>query len=602
MTKLVWLALLFWPTVTRGQNLDSLYKALDGQTPLAQVMAVTRVPYTTAVANLPGMRQLIDKVRPLSLAVRDTFLLAQFHEKIALVAYLEGKYDESTREAIQSANFFHAVNKTENEGSLYCALGYQTKRTDMKKALEYMRTGLKLLQSATDTGLVAPALSNYGVLMEMNGQLDSAVFYYQWALKLQKALNDSLGIPFSLNKLGGALLLHNEPQRAHAAFKQAYAIRKARNDRYGIQENTIYFGDYYLMVNKPDSAIYYFKAAVDSSFVLNIPYQRQYCYEQLISAFRQKGDLARALDYALLSTAIKDSLLTTERAKQIAEYETRFETARKENENLELRSKQAIQVAAITRQRMWLSVLGALLIVLSMAVVAYTVWRKQREKAKLQSILIEQKEERLRSIIEAQETERREIARDLHDGAVQTLTGIKMRLQRWLSLSQLDAELKSGLSQTVTDMDQASHDLRAMSHRMMPRALSEGGLAPAFDDMLHNILGPAQVQWTLDVFLKPQTRFTEHVEVAIFRIGQELVNNILKHAQATQVGVQLSMTGENLQLLVEDNGRGFDTTDLEKSGIGLLNIRTRAEAIGAQVEFESYAGQGTVVRVRVKVA
>ena len=601
MKKAFWLMLGLWPAVVSGQKLDSLWRTIEGKPPHDQVLAVTRVDYSLAVADLPTMRKLIEHVSPLSLAVRDTFLLAQFHEKIALVAYLEGKYDESTNEAIKSANLFRAIGKTENEGAMYCALGYQTKRRDMEKALRYMRSGLNLLYNATDTGLVSPALSNYGVLMEMTNKLDSAVYYYDRALKLQQAKNDSVGIPFSLNKLGGAYLLHNEVDKARLAFAQAYAIRKARNDRYGIQENTIYFGDLYLTAGKPDSAIFYFKAAVDSSFVLNIPYQRQYCYEQLVRAFRLKGDLARALDYALLNTAIKDSLLNTERSKQIAEYETRFETARKENENLELRNDQALHLAAITRQRLLISVLGALFVMVLMGGIGFAVWRRQREKQKLQAVLIEQKEERLRSIIAAQENERREIARDLHDGAVQTLTGIKMRLQRWLNQAQLDDDLKQGLVKTVADMDHASHDLRAISHRMMPRALNEGGLAPAIDDMLHNVLDPAEVQWTLDIFLPPKSRFEEHVEVAIFRIAQELVNNILKHAKATQVGVQLSMAGEKLQLMVEDNGQGFDATALEKSGIGLLNIRSRAEAIGANIEFESAPGQGTLVRVRVSV-
>ncbi len=588
-----------WMNV-QAQLADTTLRRIRALPPAEQVRAVTLVPYDAFAADLPGMRRLIDHANALIPAIKDTMLRADLHSKEGTVAYLEGNYDRSAEATMLAIGLYHAKKNLAKEGNEWCGLGYQTKRRDMDKALSYMRTGLALLTQTTDTGLLNPAFSNYGVLMEMTGKLDSAVHYYQKTLLMQMAVHDSLGLPFSLNKLGGVHLLRGDYPAALTAFRQAQAIRQRRHDRYGLQENIIYLGDYYMASGRPDSARWYFTRAADSSFALNIPYQRQYCYEQLIKVCRAQGDLGAALDFSLRHSALKDSLMDADRNRRLAEAETRFGTAQKENENLELRNRQVEHMAALARQRMWLALLIGLL-VLSVALGQLALmWRRQRERARTHALLIDQKQRRLDAIISAQETERSHIARDLHDGAVQTLTGIKMRLQALMSKGQVPASAQDELKRTVAEMDAASAEVRAISHRMMPRALAEAGLPAAIDDMLGLTLGRAGILYTFDRLLPQGARFDPKVELVLFRMAQELVNNVLRHAQATEVNVQLRQAQGALTLLVEDNGRGFDPEG-GTSGMGMTNLRTRAEAIGATLSIESSPGKGTLVQVRVGV-
>lgn len=592
---------IFWGWMNvHAQLADSTFQRIKAMPPDAQVRAITDIPYDDMAADLPGMRRLIDHANALVPAVKDNLLLADLHSKEGTVAYLEGDYNRSAEVVMKAIELYHAQKAMAKEGNEWCGLGYQTKRRDMDKALSYMRTGLALLTQTNDTGLLNPAYSNYGVLMEMTGKLDSAVFYYHRTLVMQQAVHDSLGIPFSLNKLGGAHLLRGDMKAALTAFRQAHTIRHKRRDRYGLQENVIYFGDYHLAAGSMDSARWYYERAADSARVLNIPYQRQYCYEQLISVCRKQGDLEAALDYSLRHTALKDSLLGADRNRQLAEAETRFETARKENENLELRNRQVEQTAALNRQRMWLALLiGLLLLSVTLGQLAL-MWRRQRERARTHALLLHEKQKRLDAILTAQETERTNIARDLHDGAVQTLTGIKLRLQSLLAKGKVPPATATELQRTVAEMDAASTEVRAISHRMMPRALAEAGLPAALQDMLQLTLGRSAIAYHFDLLGPSDARYSSKIELTFFRMTQELVNNVLKHAHATEVTVQLRQAQGSLTLLVEDNGHGFDP-EATAGGMGMTNLRTRAEAIGATINIESVIGKGTFVQVRMAV-
>jgi signal transduction histidine kinase len=204
-------------------------------------------------------------------------------------------------------------------------------------------------------------------------------------------------------------------------------------------------------------------------------------------------------------------------------------------------------------------------------------------------------------VITATEEERRRIAKDLHDGVVQGLTGLKLRIQNLVYGSEVPAELSKGLGETTELISRSIDELRNISHRMMPRALSEMGLVPALNDMLDKTFFGSQTKWSFDHIGMEGIRLDELVEVNIYRIVQELVNNILKHADAGTVSVQLLKNATHLVLIVEDDGKGFDPTR-SGDGIGVLNIHSRAQVLKGAVNFEPGPKTGTVVTLRVPVS
>ena len=126
------------------------------------------------------------------------------------------------------------------------------------------------------------------------------------------------------------------------------------------------------------------------------------------------------------------------------------------------------------------------------------------------------------------------------------------------------------------------------------------GLIPALADMLEKSLGLTEIQCEFEHHNVENERFKEAVEISLYRICQELINNIIKHSEAKAVSVQLLKTKSHLVLVVEDNGKGFTFDDPNnQNGIGLMNISSRAKAVNGEVNYEPNPKQGTVASVRV---
>ncbi len=182
----------------------------------------------------------------------------------------------------------------------------------------------------------------------------------------------------------------------------------------------------------------------------------------------------------------------------------------------------------------------------------------------------------------------------MHDGIGQQLGGLKHRLESIKGGNGLSAPLE----EVIHIVDDTSREVRDLAHQMMPKALSRVGLVPALKEMLQRSFHGTGVQCTFDHFgveadIRPERA------TGLYRIAQELVGNILKHAQATQVDVQLLRNKDHLVLLVQDNGKGY--VPGTSSGIGLRNVTDRARSLGGTFTISGIAQQGTEASVRVPI-
>jgi signal transduction histidine kinase len=198
-------------------------------------------------------------------------------------------------------------------------------------------------------------------------------------------------------------------------------------------------------------------------------------------------------------------------------------------------------------------------------------------------------------LVTAQEQERRHIARELHDEIGQALTAIKMELA--YAGRAIDAGAVSGQAlQTAKSItDTALHQVRDLSYLLHPAALDEFGLIPALDSYMksfgrrHDIVTDLSDEGM-------ESRLSPETEAAAYRIVQEALNNVAKHAKATECRVRFSRTPELLRVAVEDNGGGFDPAAVrtaDRRGLGLIGIRERASYLKGSVTIDSAPGQGT---------
>jgi signal transduction histidine kinase len=197
--------------------------------------------------------------------------------------------------------------------------------------------------------------------------------------------------------------------------------------------------------------------------------------------------------------------------------------------------------------------------------------------------------------------ERERLARDLHDSVTQSLYGLVTLTEAglmWAEGRNLEATART-LTRIGQTARQAIREMRLFLHQLRPSILEQEGLVSALELRLAAVEGRADVQTQL--LADESLRLPPPVETAFYHIAQEALNNALKHAHASTVIVSLQGVDRRVVLEIADNGRGFDPAQPSRGGMGLGNMRVRAQGIGATLEIVSSPGQGTHVKVLVEV-
>jgi signal transduction histidine kinase len=211
-----------------------------------------------------------------------------------------------------------------------------------------------------------------------------------------------------------------------------------------------------------------------------------------------------------------------------------------------------------------------------------------------------QQNQRFKQVMEAQEAERRRIAADLHDSVGQSLSSVKMMLNYAQHRNSGPDTVKDMIVQSSAVIDSLADEIRTISNNLAPASLRKFGLETAMEEQIRK----AQIDDRFHINFIRMTRggqFDENLQLAIFRIFQELLTNSLKHSNATEISVQLIEHEEDVSFTIEDDGVGFNFNEALKtrSGNGLHNIISRVSLIGGKLQFDSSPGSGTTVTIQI---
>jgi len=201
----------------------------------------------------------------------------------------------------------------------------------------------------------------------------------------------------------------------------------------------------------------------------------------------------------------------------------------------------------------------------------------------------------LRRVVEAQELERRRLARELHDQTGQELTSVLLGLKA-VEEAKSDAERAEALAAVREQVVETLHDVRRLAVELRPKALDDFGLVPALELLRDTFAG--QTGMRVDLESQIRERLATNVETALYRIVQEALTNIVKHAQASAVSIVLARSGGGITAVIEDDGRGF-TPDGGGEGLGLLGMGERLALLGGKLKVESSPGAGTTIVAEV---
>ena len=214
----------------------------------------------------------------------------------------------------------------------------------------------------------------------------------------------------------------------------------------------------------------------------------------------------------------------------------------------------------------------------------------------------ERVKELLRRVVRAQELERQRISRDLHDQLGQQLTALRLNLETIKDRSG-DNAIAEQVAQAQAVAENLDSEVDFLAWELRPAALDETGLVAALENFVQEWAKHFNIKADYHTARLTNIRFTPEAETSLYRIAQEALNNVYKHAGATRVDVILERRDQNAVLIVEDDGRGFDTeADMDEGrGMGLLNMRERAALIGGEFDIESTPGEGTTIFIRIPI-
>lgn len=215
--------------------------------------------------------------------------------------------------------------------------------------------------------------------------------------------------------------------------------------------------------------------------------------------------------------------------------------------------------------------------------------------------LVKSQQEKHFAIIKTEENERHRISNDLHDGLGQTIAAANMCINTLepLAKQQLDAKAYSIFETGKKLINDSAKETRLVSHNIMPRSLREFGLYSCIYGVLKSYQEFYQsILFNIDSNIK-DNRYTEEIELSIFRVAQESINNAIKHSKASTITVVLNEDKNELVLSIIDNGIGFNTKELKDRGLGLTSINQRIKALGGKVTIKSKPSKGTTIFVKL---
>ena len=475
----------------------------------------------------------------------------------------------------------------------------------LAKARQYYARALAISGKYNNPEKAAEAAHALANLHLENGETDLAAGYYQQVVAAYQSQKNLPGMAYTYTNLSRLKFLQGNEKEGLELTKKAINLYLQTGDTFGHSAALNNLGAYYTEKGDQQTALGYYLQALELAKKSGRLDMHQDVAGNLYWAYKDLNQPAKALEFYELYSTLDDSIFNLSRAQQIAELQEKYETEKKQRQIELLNKDKELQQANISR-RTWernATIAGLFFTLL----LAYFIIRniRQRQKAtallaakneelnrnRIQELLREQELASVHGILQGQEAERKRIAQDLHDRLGSLLATVKLHFQ--IAKTEEQRQTANAL------MDDACQEVRQIAHNMVSGVLMKFGLVAALKDLAQaiNATGKVHIQ-TMAHGLNQ--RLPGNSEIEIYRIVQELVSNALKHAGAKEITVQLNKRGNLLNLMVEDDGKGFTPAKAKnQGGMGLQGVQSRVNQLHGELSIDSSPGRGATILIEI---
>ena len=600
------LTLLFFIVVScqlfsQSNYIDSVEQSIVNLSDEEQIKTILAIPYDKIIANTTKAEELFLTALTQVKKLNHPEFEADISNQLALIYAFLGKHDKRLVYNLKAIKIYETIGNKSKAGETFGKLGFSMYTRDIEKAKFYMQKGIQLLEEEHHLVALNSIYDNYGIVQEIDGNTDSAIYYYNLALDLKRNQNDSIGIPFALGHLSGAYLIKKDFKKAKEFLDESYFIRKKRKDIYGIVECLALYGDFYFAKEDYHEALRWFTDCYHSAIENKYLHAGQYAAEFSAICYEKIGDVANTVKFLKIQQTLKDSILNIATNEAIAELEVQFETEKKEKQLAE-------QEVMITKEQLRVKQRNYTLIGLGLVLVFLLILGRyiyQQQKFKQQKLIEENRlKDELAKVRLQNELyeERTRISKDLHDNIGSQLTFIIS------SVDNIGYLLKTSDEKLKEKLNGISNFSRTTITQLRDTIWALNKDEISFDDLksrLFNYIESAKIAkenmvFNFDAEVNNNIHFNAIQGVNIYRIVQEAINNALKYSAATTINISLKEMKDGLQLKIQDDGIGFHVNEVNL-GNGLENMKNRAIAIHAQFQFDSAPEKGTAITLSIPI-
>jgi signal transduction histidine kinase len=623
-------------TVALGQSrdIDSLKALLPTTSGEGRIKLLLELCWNYRYVNADSARKLGLEALDMARQAKLQPLEAEALNYVGITHEAQGNYDEALTYELQALEMRKKIGDDSKTAKTINDIGIiYDEKGDYQKALENYFESRRIFERLQDSSRIAMVLTNIGIVLKEQKEYKKVVGYYRNALTIYQKLGNKFGtaacnanlgsvyfkmarydssLYFSLTATRGFEEQNNRQFLAASlcnagmaydklgqdARAQEYLQKALRlNEEYDNKKELSFVLIYLAGINRKSGRIaegvLHAERALRIAEKIGAQEQIMEAHKELASLKAEARDFKGAFEEHEEYANVKDSLFQHEKSRQIEELQTRYDTEKKENAIKLLTQENQIKDFRLLRIELISVSLG--IAVLALVGVGY-LWRnriKLKQQAELESTRAILKDAQLRAVIASQEDERRRFAADLHDGMGQMISALR------LNLSHTPVQ-QSKVEEAVGILNEMNVEIRKIAFNLMPQVLMNSGLMEALTEFANRINRTGKIQVSAQAF-DINSKMPEQQKIALYRICQEWMNNIMKYSQATRISIQLVQHEDELVVTIEDNGRGFDVSRLVKGdGNGWKNINSRLGMIRGSIDIDSSEDRdGTTVVVTI---
>ena len=466
------------------------------------------------------------------------------------------------------------------------------------KALGYFKKALNSSTINNDSILTATILNNIAICNFSKKDTNRGMKNLRQSILLSEKANNLYGTCISYQIMGNTYLSLNEKSKAYNAYSKSVTIAKNAGLVHLLAVSKVGLARLALSENNVAKAQLLADEVMAVSEQNNSQSLKADALQLLASIYESRKDYKESLKYFEAHTKLKEEMTNSSIVNQIYDVEVDYLNQLNQLQTLELEKKEL----AISNKNIILLLMSLVFMIIFGGL--YFLYRnhQNKQKVKLQETIIELNRRKSNAALEAEIRERKRIGRELHDslGYLLSLAGLNASvLQKRNDINEIKkSELIAALMESINE---AFDEVRNISHNLAPSLLSEQGIKGALKNIADKVNQSGKIKMSFDTF-GLQQHLDDLIENILYRTIQEIVNNTIKHADASELFVQIAKDSHQITLISEDNGRGFDVEKLEdEASFGLAHIRSWIENLNGSMHIDSKINRGTIVSIMIPI-